>query len=89
MIFSPLILLVKRTYLIPFFAKQCALIDTPSTFPPFNYATRRRLNIIDFVPGKLSSIIKSLNPNKAHGWDFFEKANFARPVHKKRGQNPC
>ena len=52
-----------------FFAKQCTLIDTPSTLPQFSYATHHRLNTIDFVPEKLTSIIKTLNPNKAHGWD--------------------
>ena len=31
--------------------------------------THHRLNTVDFVPEKLASIIKSLNPNKAHGWD--------------------
>ena len=57
---TTMILLIKRTYLIPFSSKQCTLIDTPSTLPPFNYATRHRFNTVDFVPGKLSSIIKSL-----------------------------
>ena len=52
-----------------FFAKQCTLINTPSILPPFSYVTHQRLNTVDFVPEKLASIIKSLNPNKAHGWD--------------------
>ena len=45
-----------------YFAKQCTLINTPSTLPPFSYATHHRLNKVDFVPEKLTSIIKSLNP---------------------------
>ena len=52
-----------------FFAKQCALINTPSILPPFSYVTHHRLNTVDFVPEKLASIIKSLNPNKTHGLD--------------------
>ena len=52
-----------------FFAKQCTLINTPSILPPFSYVTHHRLNTVDFVPEKLASIIKSLNPNKAHGLD--------------------
>ena len=52
-----------------FFAKQCTLINTPSILPPFSYVTHHRLNTVDFVPEKVASIIKSLNPNKAHGWD--------------------
>ena len=52
-----------------FFAKQCALINTPSILPPFSYVTHHRLNTVDFIPEKLASIIKSLNPNKTHGWD--------------------
>ena len=31
--------------------------------------THHRLNTFNFVLVKLASIIKSLNPNKAHGWD--------------------
>ena len=52
-----------------YFAKQGTPINTPSTLPPFSYATHHGLNTVNFVPEKLTSIIKSLNPNKACGWD--------------------
>ena len=47
--------------------EKTTLIDTPNTLSPFNYVTHHRLNIVGFVTGKLSSIIKSFNLNENHG----------------------
>ena len=52
-----------------YFLLQCTTIDTGSRIP-LNFPTPSSL-ISDFpVPDeKILSIIRSLNPNKAHGWD--------------------
>ena len=51
------------------FILQCASIDTGSEIP--NDIQRNSTLIDDFVisEGKILNIIRSLNPNKAHGWD--------------------
>ena len=52
-----------------YFAKQCTLINTPSVLPGFKYSTNYRIESINFTPENIVSLIRNLNPNKAHGWD--------------------
>ena len=52
-----------------FFAKQCSLIDTGSVLPPDKLLTNATLDGLEFDEEKVSNLIKSLNVNKAHGWD--------------------
>ena len=52
-----------------YFLLQCTTIDTGSRIP-LNFPTPSSF-ISDFpvADEKILSIIRSLNPNKAHGWD--------------------
>ena len=52
-----------------FFADQCSIINNGSVLPVINYKTHKRLTNITISPEDLSSMIKDLNPNKAHGHD--------------------
>ena len=52
-----------------FFANQCSLIETDSVLPPGNIATDLRLNNIILDEAKVLALIRSLDSNKAHGWD--------------------
>lgn len=52
-----------------FFAAQCTLIQNVSTLPAFCLKTECEINNIIFKETDILSIIRSLNINKAHGWD--------------------
>ena len=52
-----------------YFASQCTPINNTSTLPPLVYRKDQRLNDFNFNEDDIFSIIKALDPNKAHGWD--------------------
>lgn len=52
-----------------FFAKQCSLLETTSELPQSYLLTNHHLNSVKFDSDKILKIIRSLNVNKAHGWD--------------------
>ena len=53
-----------------FFAKQCSLIETGSTIPSnILRKTDKSLNNINFSENDILSVIRKLDPNKAHGHD--------------------
>ena len=53
-----------------FFSKQCSLITNNSKLPTSpSYLTEKHLTIITFSAEDIGKIIRSLNPNKAHGHD--------------------
>ena len=53
-----------------FFAKQCSLLSTNSIIPDQQcYYTDTSLDSIEFDARNILRIIRSLNVNKAHGWD--------------------
>ena len=52
-----------------FFAQQCTLIQNSSMLPSFEYKTNTRIDTVTFSEHNILSIIRSLNQNKAHGWD--------------------
>ena len=52
-----------------FFANQCSLIETGSVLPPETFHTNARLGNLNFDEAKILALIKSLDVNKAHGWD--------------------
>ena len=58
----------KITLFNTFFADQCTLINNNSTLPPFEYKVNSKFDI-SFTENEIISIIRSLNHNKAHGWD--------------------
>ena len=54
-----------------FFAKQCSLINTNSNLPSVpSKKTHKLLPTIHFTSDDILKIIKSLDPNKAHGHDM-------------------
>ena len=53
-----------------FFASQCTPLENTSKLPPLLMKTDKRLNTISFKDSDITSIIKSLKPNKAHGADI-------------------
>ena len=59
----------KASIFNSFFAKQCSLIETGSVLPPEQFLTNLRFDNLEFNEDKIESLIKSLNINKAHGWD--------------------
>ena len=53
-----------------FFYKQCSLVTNNSKLPTSpSYLTDKRLSAITFSAEGIWKIIRSLNPNKAHGHD--------------------
>ena len=53
-----------------FFSKQCSLVTNNSKLPTSpSYLTDKRLSISTFSAEDIGKIIRSLNPNKAHGLD--------------------
>ena len=52
-----------------FFANQCTLINNTSTLPPFECKVNSKIDNVIFIEHDILSIIRSLNSNKAHGWD--------------------
>ena len=60
----------KITIFNRFFADQCTLINNNNnTLPPFEYKVNSKFDNIAFTENEIISIIRSLNHNKAHGWD--------------------
>ena len=59
----------KITLFNTFFAEQCTPINNSSTLPPFEYKVNSKIEDVSFSELKIVSIIRSLNSNKAHGWD--------------------
>ena len=45
------------------------VINNNSTLPPFEYKANSKFDNISFTEHEIISIIRSLNHNKAHGWD--------------------
>ena len=52
-----------------FFASICTPIDNASCLPSFSYRTGGRINSFHVTENDILAIIKSLDPNKAHGCD--------------------
>ena len=52
-----------------YFILQCTTIDTGSEIPQVTPATTTLLTDFVISEEKIINIIRSLNPNKAHGWD--------------------
>ena len=52
-----------------YFIRQCTTIDTGSVIPPQTPTIPVYLNDFIISEQKVLNIIRSLNPNKAHGWD--------------------
>ena len=52
-----------------FFAQQCTVLDTGSYIPAFSPITSELLSEVPFDEDDIFSILKTLKPNKAHGWD--------------------
>ena len=59
----------KTTLFNTVFAEQCTPINNSSTLPPFEYKVNSKIEDISFSELEIVSIIRSLNSNKAHGWD--------------------
>ncbi len=51
------------------FVQQCSLIETGSTLPQFHSLTDQRLDSCNITEENILKLIRSLDPNKAHGWD--------------------
>ena len=47
----------------------CTPINNSSTLPPFEYKVNSKIEDVSFSELEIVSIIRSLNSNKAHGWD--------------------
>ena len=54
-----------------YFILQCTTLDTGSVIPSDLPVTASQLREFVISEGKIIRIIRSLNPNKAHGWDAF------------------
>ena len=52
-----------------YFILQCTTIDTGSEIPRDAPGASSMINDFDISEEKILNIIRSLNPNKAHGWD--------------------
>ena len=53
-----------------YFSKQCTTIDNNSAIPAnTSFVTEERLSTFEICPGDIVKIIRSLDPNKAHGHD--------------------
>ena len=52
-----------------YFIQQCTTIDTGSKLPPTSVPITSLLTGFSISDEKILNIIRSLNPNKAHGWD--------------------
>ena len=59
----------KITLFNTFFADQCTPINNSSTLPSFEYKVNSKIEDVSFSELGILSIIRSLNSNKAHGWD--------------------
>ena len=53
-----------------YFSKQRTMIDNNSAIPAnTSFVTEERLSTFEIYPGDIIKIIRSLDPNKAHGHD--------------------
>ena len=52
-----------------YFLLQCTTIDTGSVIPPYVPAPSSLISDFPISDKKILNFIRSLNPNKAHGWD--------------------
>ena len=52
-----------------YFASQCTSLENSSKLPPLLINTDKRLNTVSIRRKDITSIIKSLNSTKAHGFD--------------------
>ena len=59
----------KVTLYNTYFADQCTPINNSSTLPQFEYKVTSNIDDVSFCAHEILSIIRSLNNNKAHGWD--------------------
>ena len=51
------------------FSNQCKPVQNQSTLPPFIYKTDNRINDIPIQEDKILSLIRNIDPKKAHGPD--------------------
>ena len=62
--------LEKANLFNDYFSKQCTAIDNNSAIPAnTSFVTEERLSTFEICPGDIVKIIRSLDPNKAHGPD--------------------
>ena len=59
----------KAQQLNDYFILQCTTIDTESEIPTNFPAPSSLINDFPIADEKILNIVRSLNPNKAHGWD--------------------
>ena len=59
----------KVEILNDYFIQWCTTIDTGSELPPTSVPNTSLLTGFSISDEKILNIIRSLNPNKAHGWD--------------------
>ena len=60
--------LVKANLFNDYFSQQCTTVDNDSSIPPnITCATEQKLSTLEFSTDDIVKIIKSLDPNKAHG----------------------
>ena len=62
--------LVKANLFNDYFSQQCTTVDNDSFIPPnITFATEQKLSTLEFYTDDIVKIIKTLDPNKAHGHD--------------------
>ena len=62
--------LVKANLFNDYFGQQCTTVDNDSSISPnITFATEQKLSTLEFCTDDIVKIIKSLDPNKAHGHD--------------------
>ena len=62
--------LVKANLFNNYFSQECTTADNDSSIPPnITFATEQKLSTLEFCTDDIVKIIKSLDPNKAHGHD--------------------
>ena len=60
---------IKANVFNNFFASICTPIDNTSCLPSFSYRTGSRIKSFHVTENDILAIIKTLDPNKAHGCD--------------------
>ena len=62
--------MVKANLFNDYFSQQCTTVDNDSSIPPnITFATEQKLSTLEICADDIVKIIKSLDPNKAHGHD--------------------
>ena len=61
--------LVKANLFNDYFSKQCTTIDNNSIPANINFETEESLSTFEICSGDIVKIIRSMDPNKAHGRD--------------------